>query len=330
MASAIFISCEYKSPFEDYKERDLIEKLDLSADWIKDFGVTLEPTSDSSYSDAYYLNFVNLISKYSNFEEENISDLTDYWIPSPDSTPESKKPEIFEIVKASDVMSGNAFLHVKLQKNPEPQYVSYRFNTVKGKNYLFKFDYKCISGDGYQLSFSDDYDISSDNFKFFQQTNQGLVMIDINALEDSSKAEIRFGYKNLYSDAKALDFYIDNAALFPVSNVSISKELCIVDSEERTDDKTCEKFYEGVYKLSLNVKGSSSKIVSLRLGTRFKEYDISDSWSEITLEAQILKSHKYLSISIMPTVIDESRRFPGGIYITKPKLYFYPNKSSPD
>lgn len=326
-----FLSCEYKSPFNEIKGRDLISGLDLSTDWERDYGLSLDVTSDSppnGESPVYYLNFLNIIAKYSSFEESDLSDLTNYWHPSLDNSPLSRPPEIFEVVKQPGVMKGDGYLHIKLQKNPEPQYVAYRFNALKDKNYLFKFDFKIFSGDMYQLSFGD-YNNTEDELKVEEQFTEGVVMFDITSFRDSL-SEVRFGYKNIYSEAKVLDFFVDNIALFVVGNVNIRKIISIVGSVEATDDNTGEKFYEGVYRLTLFAKKGTSSKLTLRLGTRYKEFDLTSHWSEIKLEAQILKEQNFLHISIMPTVTDEIRRFPGGIYITKPKLFFLPDKSSPD
>ena len=329
--SLVFLfCCEYNSPFKQYIDRDLISSLDLSDDWIKEDGIILEQTTDITSPEdiVYYLQFENLIKKYSSFEESDTTDLTNFWTPSTDNIPYSNKPDIFEIVKKPDVKTGNGFLHIKLQKNPYPQYVSYRFNTTKDKNYLFRFNYKIISGDGYQLSFGE-YDSTNDVVKYEEQINEGLVMIDINSFEDSV-SEIRFGYKDVYSNAKALEFYVDDIVLFIVSNANLSIDLCIVYSDEQTDDKTGEEFYEGVYQLKLFARADSSDKITLRLGNRFKEFDLTSGWTQIILESQILKEQGLFTLSIMPTVIDEVRKYPGGVYITKPKLYFLPNKATPD
>lgn len=329
----ILLSCEYKSPYSENKDRDLITNLDLLNDWNISKGIALDVTQDSPYAGetGYYFDFLNLITKYSNFEEDSSNDLENYWHPSPDNSPISVRPDSFEIVNDGEDTSMGRVLHIKLQKNPEPQYVAYRFNALKDYNYLFKFDFRA-SGDRYQLSYGDVGDLSDDLKTDVQLPDAYVwqtILFDIVSMSDSF-SEIRFGFKDPSNDAKVLDFYVDNLALFIVSNINIMKEINISGSTEQTDDKTGETFYEGIYRLTLYAKSGTSDTITLNLGTRFKEITLSSSWQEISLEAQILKEQKFLSISIMPSVIDETKRFPGGIYITKPKLYFLPNKSSPD
>jgi len=333
--------CEYKSPFSDTTDKDLISSLDLSADWVKEKGVGVDLTTDANSTlgeQIYSLYFINLISKYSNFEEENTTDIGNYWKTSTDNFTDpvspSQKPDIFIVENNTGVMAGNKYLHIKLQKNPYPQYVYYEFTPEATTTYIFKFDFKNLgTGALIQNSFGRS-DVSADELIQELQpegssTNITNILFPVTPFQNVPY-QVRFGYKNPYSLAKVLEIYIDNVGLFAASNITLTKNINIVGSNDTTNDKTGNLFNEGVYKLKIFAKKGTTDKITLRLGTRYQEYQLTTNYQEITLEAQILKEHRFLTIQILPTVVEETKRFPGGIYITKPKLYFLPNKAKAD
>jgi len=248
------VNCQYEDPFKEYDGKNLISKLDLTNDWIIDSGVNIDATGESppsGYSKSYYFYFINLLDeKSSNFETSSSTNDTGNWVGSPDSNYYSK-PSLFEVVSFSN-LQGNKSLHIQLNNNPLPQYIYYQFTPDIATNYNFKFDYYSAGATSIGLSFGLS-DNSEDNqiFNTATSSNSNGYVISSFASIGANPSQIRFGFKENKNWESGIDVYIDKIAIFRASNLSIYKLLNIVESNDRTDDKTGSQFPEGVYRFSI-------------------------------------------------------------------------------
>lgn len=319
----LIINCQYEDSFSSMLGKDLIKRLDLSSDWDRAQGIILDVTSEvppSTGSVVYYLSVPNLVS-YDTFEDSTTgSDFGSWWVPT-------NVPAIYTVITGTE-MYGNKYLHLSLDRSSVAQYFYHVFTSDATNDYVFTFDYYHISdkSGNIQLSFGENTD---DDIKASIELVSDIktkARFDISTFKASANFQIRFGYAINGPDSESYEIYIDNVALFLKSNHSISKQLYIVDSDEiKIDDGTGESFYEGIYKLEIYAKKGTSEKLTLKLGGEYKTFTLTDTWKKYSLETQILKEHGYLIIEIMPTSFSEVQRFPGGIYITRPGLYFMYN-----
>lgn len=323
----IFLSCVYENPFKKYDGKNLISKLDLTNDWIIESGVLLDATTEpppSGYSTSYYFYFINLLDdKSSNFETSTGGNDTGNWQPSLDNGTVSSKPDTLEVRSNPTLkLEGNKSLYIKLTNNPYPQYVYYEFSPDLSTDYIFKFDYYNSVATTIGLSFG----LSSNNLDnqiYFISTASDVknsFVVNFSSIE-ANLSQIRFGFKENKNWESGIDIYIDRIALFKSSNLSISKFLNIVESNDRTNDGTGEEFYEGKYRFCIYAKKDTSSFLTLRIGTAIKTFTLTDKWIKYSLESQILRTEGFIKLEIMPTSINNFYRFPGGIFITKPELY---------
>lgn len=335
IANIILFSCTYEDPFKEYDNKNLIARLDLTGDWVIDSGVQIDATDESppsGYDKSYYFYFINLLdSKSSNFETSNNSNDTGNWIGSTDTSYSSSPLDFRVSTNPSGKLEGSKTLYIKLTNNPHSQYVYYEFIPSLTTNYTLKFDYYSPGATNIGISFGLS-DNSQDNQIFNTLTSSNSVDFIVMSFSSigSSPSQIRFGFKEDKNwESGGIDLYIDRIALFASSNHSIHKLLNIVESKDRTNDKTGEKFYEGVYKFTIYAKSHTSNILTLKLGGAIKEWTITNNWKKYEITSQILRTEGFLRLEILPTSASDSRKFPGGVFITKPELYFLYNQSTP-
>jgi hypothetical protein len=335
----ILFSCTFKNPYDATESKDLISRLNLTTDWAWDIGISTPSlstvTAPSGESETYLISMPNLISN-SDFSIST-DPITDwYYSGGTDAAVASK----FEV--RNDGKMYDNYLYIKLNTNPA-EYVYTSFSSTSAYSYTFRFDYKYENSATLIVSMGDTTDDSKDKISLSNDGQINTYCDNIACYRTNTANKIRFG-STVSSSDPIIEVNIDNVALFPSSSHSISKSININGSDKPViNDGTGETFYEGIYKLQLfaRVPGASDpepennpdanlNIITLTLGSRTKEFQLTSGWKEITLEAQILNDQGYLIISISPTVLTELKKFPGNVYITKPKLYFLPNQSSPN
>ncbi|HOJ64127.1 MAG TPA: hypothetical protein PLE45_06875 [Spirochaetota bacterium] len=329
-------NCTYEDPFKEYDGKNLISRLDLTSDWVIDSGVQIDATDEippSGYNKCYYFYFINLLDeKSSNFETSINAGDTGNWIASANNPGVSASPSNFEVVpNPSDKLEGNKSLYIKLDNNPDPKYIYYEFTPVISTNYTFKFDYYSPGASGIGISFG--LSDNSNDEQIFNDTSpantKDSIFINFVSLS-ANPSQIKFGFKENKNWESGIDLYIDKIALFASSNHSVSKLLNIVESKDQTNDGTGEIFHEGVYRFLIYAKSYTSNILTMKIGGATKEFTLTDSWKKYNVEAQILRTEGFLKLEILPTSTDDSKKFPGGIFITKPELYFLYNQPNPN
>ncbi len=310
-------NCIYENPFAEMADSDLISALDLSADWTLDPGLQIVVTTGtqtppSGEADSYSLSLQNLINaNSSDFEAGTLGS----WV-------SANSPGVFTAVNLPGEMTGSWFMELRLVDN---QYVYYNFTADLSNDYLFKFNYKCVEDQSSiilsaGIAGTSPYDtvtLSVDTIL----GESGIQRFNI-PCSISTNYQVRFGLRDTLSSLS--HNYIDEIALFPVSNDhSINKDLNLSDSgAPHINDGTGKTFYEGIYKMTLYAMSDTSSKITLRLGTTYKEFTLTSSWKQIKIEADILIDQEYLKMGICPTYNNINQRFPGAVYITKPKLYF--------
>lgn len=314
------ITCE--SPgFSEYDNVNLIARIDPLTDMTTDDGILLtastEPPPEPGLS-TYYLNLENLVA-YSTFEETTG---TNNWTGSA-----APPPSLFAVETGTD-MSGDNYLHLDLRRDNGPEYVYHTFNGIAGNNYVFRFDYKHITGGNLQIS----QGTTADDFMIELPSTIDLidtVLIDFSIFATNAAHRIRFGYTQTIPEATNFNVYIDNICLFINNDHRMSISLPIDSDAYDPESGDNDTIYEGIYRLQFYAKAHTSDRITLLLGQRYKTFILNTSWQQLTLEAQILAVHKTLDIALIPTDIENDKKFAGGIYISSPKLYFLPDKTSP-
>lgn len=313
----ILINCQYIDRYASYEDKDLLSKLDLSNDWIRSEGLTLDQTAGSKpsgVSKIYYLSMMNLVN-YDSFEESSGALDFGNWQASADV------PDIYEVTTDTS-MYGSKYLHLKLNRTSEAQYFYHIFNSDPTKDYVFRFDYIDVSDGNIQLSFGID---TSDDKRFSFKSTAGLSVgrVDVTAYQASANYQIRFGYANQAQNPETFEAYIDNVALFFKNSNSLQKRLYLSDSDAvKFNDGTGVKFYEGIYLLQMYAKAGETNKITMKLGSKYKTFTLTSGWKKIEVTAQIMKEDDHIVIDIIPAVFQESSRIPGGVYITSPKLYY--------
>lgn len=321
-----FLGCQYTTPFSAGK--DLISVLDLSTDWIIEDGLILDQTTEtppSSETQTYFLHFLNLVA-YDTFESSTTTNDIGTW--------QKSSPDLPSIcsVESGSQLYGSKYLHLSLKRDFGAETLYHTFSAEGGKNYIFKFYYVHQGGGNIQLSLGEN--TTDTQYKDIAYTGEGIEYAQWDFYSPTSviNMQIRFGYGDVTTPgAINYEIFVDNIALFLQSNHNISKKLNIVGSDvtDLSNDGTGEKFYEGVYKFTIYAKKGSSQYLTLRLGNNYKTYTLTSEWTEYLIEDHISIDYDYLNLEIMPTKTNEKERFPGGIYITKPHLYFLPNQKEP-
>jgi hypothetical protein len=328
----LLTGCPWVNPFPSGS--DLLAALDLSTDWIIDEGLILTPTADTppaGETEVYFLSFVNLVS-YDTFESSAGPGDLGTWLQSIDDGSLQEPPTICT-VQSDGQMSGAKYLHMRLERGDGSEFIYHTFPALEDKNYIFRFNYKKISGGDIQVSVGENTDDATFVSIFNPDPDADTAQFDFFSSTTSATRQIRFGFADIYTNLGTnFEAYVDNIALFLRSNHNISKNLNLIDSsiQDQSDDGTGQVFYEGIYEMTIFAKKGTSNILTLRLGNSYREYTLTDEWVEYTLEAQILNDYDYLTMEVMPTTVIESQRFPGGINICRPHLYYYPNKSDPE
>jgi len=318
MITVLFYCC-YENPYLDLSGKDLISALDLTLYWTLDPGLQIAVTTGtqappSGETDSYNLSLQNLMNaNSSNFEAGNVG-----------SWSSANTPGIFTVQNIAGEMTGSWFLELRLVDN---QYVYYNFTADLSNDYIFKFNYKCVENQSSiilsaGIAGTSPYDVVTlTEDTVLNETGIQRFNIPCNI---NTNYQVRFGLRDTLSSLS--HNYIDEIALFPgSSDHSINKDLNISGSSEpQIVDGTGKTFYEGIYKMTLYAMSDTSARITLRLGSTYKEVALTSSWKSINLEAEIYIEQGYLKLGISPTYNNINQKFPGAVYITKPKLYFLP------
>ncbi|MBN2546042.1 MAG: hypothetical protein JXB50_09620 [Spirochaetes bacterium] len=327
----VLFSCEYNDPFIDssLEGKDLISRLDFLLDWTNAIGIatasnlTAAPPGETL---VYSISLQNLVS-YTTFE--NSTGISDFGTWQEAANP----PENAYVEQSGTEMYGSKYLYLEINRSSVAQYFYHNFTSEAGppdqSDYVFKFDYRHLSGGDIQLSFGQP---GVDELKLSLDPPQAggiyKARFDVTTMSPGTNYQVRFGFSNNTIDSESFEIYVDNAALFIKSPHTVSKNLYIQDTPDHFNDGTGEDFFEGKYRFECYVQKDTSvpdndaDYATIILGPSYKSQAIGSSWQKISIENNIYKSEGVLTIAVMPVHFSEIDRMPGTILITKPKLFF--------
>jgi len=298
----LFIACEAE-PLEETTTKFT----DLSV-WNIDPAVLLTVDAQSSpVSGAivYNLGVENLIdSESSTFD----GGTTGSWVASAPAV-DIDTPATFTNSIAQTGFNTTNCLHIRLEREPDAEYIYFPFDvTADNNSYIFKADYKTVSGNNIYISLgtsgADDSLIS-----YSTTPNEvSVVSYSFDVLTATSGLQIRFSNSEFANFAGSFEMYLDDIALFQSSGHSINTSVSV--------DHT------GEYEFTVYAKSnlSDKMIVSIEGDTKY--FSLTNIWAKYKFKTTVEDTN--LGIEIKPVSAVVADIFPGDIYISSAQLTFKP------
>ncbi len=321
LSIALVISCEYISEYDRLTKIDFLSGTDLSGDWFIDRGIVLTPKAADlpGNKQSYQVELTNMIDN-GDFEASLLSADRGSWqfLINP--------PELFQ-TEFDGKMEGNNYLNLSLKRDTEIQLIYDEFEVVAGRDYIFRFIYKYITGwNNIQISYGNGAEEVRREMTPISDSICTAV-IEVSPTADLTDYTVRIGYPENTTDTYSFNYYLDDMAFYENNNGLLYKYVIINNAQtntyDLTDDGISYIIRPGKYRFAVYAKQDYRGVLVLNAGGKVKSFNVTSEYKQYFVDFYIYESQSAIIIGISPVSQDLNNKYPGSIIIGRPTLRMF-------